>query len=115
MGLRCYSGIETRNDTLRLHPVLPAELGSGELTISYRGQPVTVTVTHSRSPYACTRAPQLPSASVSRTSNVPWDQARPATSRSTPIPRTRRRTDLPPAPAHCRQRGRTGHRGIARP
>ncbi|TDP31495.1 glycosyl hydrolase family 65 protein [Nocardia ignorata] len=38
MGLRCYSGIETRNDTLRLHPVLPAELGSGELTISYRGQ-----------------------------------------------------------------------------
>ena len=31
MVLRCYSGIETRNDT-RLHPVLPAELDSAEFT-----------------------------------------------------------------------------------
>ncbi|GAD86410.1 beta-phosphoglucomutase family hydrolase [Nocardia asteroides NBRC 15531] len=48
MVLRCYSGIETRDDTLRLHPVLPAELDSAEFTISYRGQPITVTVTHRR-------------------------------------------------------------------
>ncbi|MGF0319150.1 beta-phosphoglucomutase family hydrolase [Nocardia fluminea] len=48
MVLRCYSGIETRHDTLRLHPVLPAELDSTEFTVSYRGQPITITVTHSR-------------------------------------------------------------------
>ncbi|MGW5922262.1 beta-phosphoglucomutase family hydrolase [Nocardia fluminea] len=48
MVLRCYSGIETRDDMLRLHPVLPAELDSAEFTISYRGQPITVTVSHSR-------------------------------------------------------------------
>lgn len=48
MVLRCYSGIETRHDTLRLHPVLPAELASTEFTVSYRGQPITITVTHSR-------------------------------------------------------------------
>ncbi|WP_432421128.1 glycosyl hydrolase family 65 protein [Nocardia cyriacigeorgica] len=48
MILRCYSGIETRHDTLRLHPVLPAELTEAEFTVSYRGQPITITVTHTR-------------------------------------------------------------------
>ncbi|MFI2561718.1 glycosyl hydrolase family 65 protein [Nocardia farcinica] len=46
MVLRCYGGLETRRDTLRLHPVLPTELHEAEFTISYRGQPLTVTVTH---------------------------------------------------------------------
>lgn len=46
MVLRCYCGIETRQDMLRLHPVLPAELPAAEFTISYRGQPLTVSVTH---------------------------------------------------------------------
>jgi len=48
MVLRCYCGIETRHDLLRLHPVLPAELREAEFTISYRGQPVIVNVTHAR-------------------------------------------------------------------
>ncbi|WP_084759807.1 beta-phosphoglucomutase family hydrolase [Nocardia mangyaensis] len=48
MVLRCYCGIETWHDVLRLHPVLPAELPEVEFTISYRGQPVTVSVTHTR-------------------------------------------------------------------
>ncbi|MFF2082731.1 beta-phosphoglucomutase family hydrolase [Nocardia sp. NPDC058176] len=48
MVLRCYCGIETRHDVLRLHPVLPAELPEVEFTVSYRGQPVTVSVTHTR-------------------------------------------------------------------
>lgn len=39
---------ETRHDTLRLHPVLHAELDSTEFTVSCRGQPITITVTHSR-------------------------------------------------------------------
>lgn len=46
MILRCYGGIETRHDMLRLHPVLPTELTEAEFTVSYRGQPITVTVTH---------------------------------------------------------------------
>lgn len=48
MVLRCYCGIETRHDLLRLHPVLPAELQEAEFTVSYRGQPLTVTVTHTQ-------------------------------------------------------------------
>ncbi|MFJ2666370.1 beta-phosphoglucomutase family hydrolase [Nocardia fluminea] len=48
MVLRCYCGIETRHDVLRLHPVLPAVLPEVEFTVSYRGQPLTVTVTHTR-------------------------------------------------------------------
>lgn len=48
MVLRCYGGLETRHDTLRLHPVLPADLRETEFTVSYRGQPITVTITHDR-------------------------------------------------------------------
>ncbi|NEW43270.1 beta-phosphoglucomutase family hydrolase [Nocardia cyriacigeorgica] len=48
MILRCYSGIETRHNTLRLHPVLPTELNEVEFTVSYRGQPINVTITHTR-------------------------------------------------------------------
>lgn len=48
MVIRCYAGVETRHDILRLHPVLPAELPETEFTLSYRGQPLTVTLTHTR-------------------------------------------------------------------
>ena len=34
---RCYTGIELRDDVLRLHPVLPVELGSLAFSIRYRG------------------------------------------------------------------------------
>ena len=34
---RCYTGIEPRDDGLRLHPVLPVELGSLGFSIRYRG------------------------------------------------------------------------------
>ena len=33
---RCYTGIELRDDVLRLHPVLPVELGSLAFSIRYR-------------------------------------------------------------------------------
>lgn len=46
MMIRCYGGVETRHDVLRLHPVLPAELHRAEFTLSYRGQPLTVVLTH---------------------------------------------------------------------
>ncbi|WP_332839068.1 glycoside hydrolase family 65 protein [Nocardia bovistercoris] len=48
MVLRCYGGVETRHDTLRLHPVLPDDLPEVEFTLSYRGQPLTVEVSHTR-------------------------------------------------------------------
>jgi alpha,alpha-trehalase len=35
---RCYPGIELIDNVLRLHPLLPAELGSLAYSISYRGQ-----------------------------------------------------------------------------
>jgi alpha,alpha-trehalase len=34
---RCYTGIETRDDILRLDPVLPVELGSLSFDVRYRG------------------------------------------------------------------------------
>ncbi|NUS42699.1 MAG: beta-phosphoglucomutase family hydrolase [Mycobacteriaceae bacterium] len=46
MVVRCYGGVETRGDILWLHPVLPDELPSAEFTLSYRGQPLTVSLTH---------------------------------------------------------------------
>jgi len=43
--LRCYSGLEIRDDVLRLHPGLPPELPQATFEIVYRGQPVTVELT----------------------------------------------------------------------
>jgi alpha,alpha-trehalase len=37
---RCYTGIETRQDVLRLDPVLPAGLGGLTFQIRYRGHPL---------------------------------------------------------------------------
>ncbi|WP_433208872.1 beta-phosphoglucomutase family hydrolase [Nocardia sp. CA-107356] len=48
MVIRCYGGVETRHDVLRLHPVLPAELSRTEFTLSYRGQPLSITLTRTR-------------------------------------------------------------------
>jgi trehalose/maltose hydrolase-like predicted phosphorylase len=43
--VRCFAGIETRDDALWLHPLLPAELTRVEFTIVYRGQRVAVEIT----------------------------------------------------------------------
>jgi trehalose/maltose hydrolase-like predicted phosphorylase len=43
--LRCFAGLETRDDALWLHPVLPPEMTRVEFTIVYRGQPVRVELT----------------------------------------------------------------------
>ena len=40
--LRCFAGLETRDDVLWLHPVLPPELTRADFTIVYRGQQVRV-------------------------------------------------------------------------
>ncbi len=44
---RCYSGLELRNDRLRIHPAIPVELGSLGFTIRYRGAPVRLDITSS--------------------------------------------------------------------
>lgn len=45
MVVRCYGGVETRQDTLRLHPLLPMELHGASFSLSYRGQPINVELT----------------------------------------------------------------------
>ena len=40
--LRCYAGLETRGDVLRLHPAIPPELSGATLDIVYREQPITI-------------------------------------------------------------------------
>jgi beta-phosphoglucomutase family hydrolase len=46
MVLRCYGGVETRDDTLRLHPLLPDKLPAAAFQLRYRGQPIDVEITH---------------------------------------------------------------------
>jgi beta-phosphoglucomutase family hydrolase len=46
--LRCFSGLETRDDVLWLHPFLPPELTRAEFQIQYRGQQVQVELTPQR-------------------------------------------------------------------
>ncbi|GAA4282977.1 hypothetical protein GCM10022261_05080 [Brevibacterium daeguense] len=48
MVMRCYGGVETRDNALWLHPALPDELNSASFELSYRGQPVTIDVTSRR-------------------------------------------------------------------
>jgi len=36
--LRCYTGLETRDDVLRLHPILPPELGRVQFQLTFRGR-----------------------------------------------------------------------------
>jgi trehalose/maltose hydrolase-like predicted phosphorylase len=45
MVVRCYTGLEIRQDRLWLHPVLPPELGEVSFTIYYREQPIRLEVT----------------------------------------------------------------------
>jgi alpha,alpha-trehalase len=45
---RCYTGLETRQDALRLDPVIPDELQSLAYDVRYRGQLVTIEVTPER-------------------------------------------------------------------
>ena len=45
MVLRCYSGLEIRDDVLWLHPVLPAELDEVAFSINYRDQPIRLELT----------------------------------------------------------------------
>lgn len=48
MAIRCYGGVETRQDELRIHPRLPAELPHIAFQISYRGQPIDIELDHER-------------------------------------------------------------------
>lgn len=48
MIIRCYAGVETRQNTLWLHPALPTELHAVSFQLSYRGQPIGITLTHER-------------------------------------------------------------------
>ncbi|MEO7850357.1 MAG: HAD family hydrolase [Arachnia sp.] len=45
MMIRCYGGVETREDALYLHPVVPDELTAVSFQLRYRGQPITVELT----------------------------------------------------------------------
>ena len=45
MIVRCYTGLEIRDDMLWLHPVLPARLEKISFGINYRDQPIHVDVT----------------------------------------------------------------------
>lgn len=48
MVIRCYGGVETRDDVLWLHPVLPTHLRAASFQLTYRGQPLSVELTHQR-------------------------------------------------------------------
>ncbi|HYA53706.1 MAG TPA: glycosyl hydrolase family 65 protein [Streptosporangiaceae bacterium] len=41
---RCFAGVETRGDVLRLNPCWPTRLGTLKLGITYRGHVVTLTI-----------------------------------------------------------------------
>ncbi|WP_424348507.1 beta-phosphoglucomutase family hydrolase [Kocuria sp. CH-021] len=45
MVIRCYAGVEIRDEALRLHPVLPEGLAAASFQLRYRGQPITVSLT----------------------------------------------------------------------
>ncbi len=45
MVLRCYTGLEIRDNVLWLHPVLPAELDEVAFSINYRDQPIRIEIT----------------------------------------------------------------------
>lgn len=43
--LRCFAGIETRDDVLWIHPILPPELARAAFVIVYQGQQVNIELT----------------------------------------------------------------------
>lgn len=46
LAMRCYTGLETRDDVLYLHPLLPAELRALHVEVLYRGHWVVIDVDH---------------------------------------------------------------------
>ena len=45
MVLRCYGGVENREDTLWLHPLLPLDLPEANFRLCFRGRAIKVHVT----------------------------------------------------------------------
>lgn len=43
---RCYPGLETRGDTLRMHPLLPADLSGLHFDLRYRGHRLRCRISH---------------------------------------------------------------------
>ncbi|MEZ5269789.1 MAG: glycosyl hydrolase family 65 protein [Microthrixaceae bacterium] len=50
---RCYGGIDTREDMLHINPSLPVGLPELAFSISYRGQLVSLEISHERQGQAC--------------------------------------------------------------
>ncbi|GAA1636824.1 beta-phosphoglucomutase family hydrolase [Catellatospora bangladeshensis] len=48
LAMRCYTGLETRDDVLYLHPRLPRELRALHVEVLYRGHWVVIDVDHRR-------------------------------------------------------------------
>lgn len=57
---RCYTGLDTRGDVLWFNPVLPDELGSLDLRLSYREQLLDVHVDHDELVLAAAPGPAAP-------------------------------------------------------
>jgi trehalose/maltose hydrolase-like predicted phosphorylase len=45
MAIRCYAGLEIRNNTLWLHPALPSELHNVSFVLNYREQSIRIELT----------------------------------------------------------------------
>jgi trehalose/maltose hydrolase-like predicted phosphorylase len=45
---RCYTGLEIREETLWLHPLLPPQLASLRFSVLFRGNDITIDVDHRR-------------------------------------------------------------------
>jgi len=48
MAIRCYAGLEIRDNILWLHPALPAELHSVSFVLNYREQCIRIELTQDR-------------------------------------------------------------------
>jgi trehalose/maltose hydrolase-like predicted phosphorylase len=48
MVIRCYTGLEIRDDTLRIHPALPDQLDEVAFSINYREQPIRIELNRTR-------------------------------------------------------------------
>jgi trehalose/maltose hydrolase-like predicted phosphorylase len=48
MAIRCYAGLEIRDNTLWLHPALPAELHTVSFVLNYREQRIRIDLTQER-------------------------------------------------------------------
>lgn len=48
MVIRCYTGLEIRDDILRIHPALPDQLTDVTFSINYREQPIRIEINKTR-------------------------------------------------------------------